>query len=71
MSELGCYWVAEIVRTIGQRRQPEAISRSGLLEFGFGRAGLGGDDSWGYNHSDKGEGNEKVMHEVVSFVVFS
>jgi len=33
-----------------------------LVDFGFRRTGLGGDNGWGYNHSDKGEGDQEVMH---------
>ena len=33
-----------------------------LLEFGLSVAGLGGDDSRGYNHSDEGEGDKQIMH---------
>lgn len=36
--------------------------RTGLVELGFGGARLGGDDGWGYNHSDEGEGDQEVMH---------
>jgi hypothetical protein len=28
----------------------------------FRRAGEGGDDSWGDNHSDEGEADENIMH---------
>lgn len=35
----------------------------GVVSFG---AGLGGHDGGGYNHSDKGEGDQKVMHGVFS-----
>ncbi len=40
----------------------QGISGDALVELGFGGAGLGGDDGWGNNHSDKGEGDQEVMH---------
>ena len=33
-----------------------------LLEFRLSVAGLGGDDGWGYNHSDEGEGDKQIVH---------
>jgi hypothetical protein len=33
-----------------------------LVELGLRGAGLGGDNGWGYYHSDKGEGDQEVMH---------
>lgn len=37
-----------------------------LVELGFRGAGLGGDNGWGYNHSNEGEGYQEVMHGVIS-----
>lgn len=37
-----------------------------LVELGFGAAGFGGDNGWGYNHSNEGEGYQEVMHGVIS-----
>jgi hypothetical protein len=47
---------------IGRRLGMRPGYRTGLVQFGFGGAGLGGDDSWRYNHSDEGEGDQEVMH---------
>jgi hypothetical protein len=33
-----------------------------LVDLGFSAAGLGGDDGWGYNHSDESQGNQNIMH---------
>jgi hypothetical protein len=54
-------------------RNPTATVLAGwvsgkLVELGFGSAGLGGDNCWGYNHSNEGEGDQEVMHGVVSLV---
>ena len=32
----------------------------------LGRRGLGDNDSWGNDHSDKGEGDQEIMHWSVS-----
>jgi hypothetical protein len=29
-----------------------------LVELGFGAAGFGGDNGWGYNHSDESKGDQ-------------
>jgi hypothetical protein len=33
-----------------------------LVELGFSVAGLGGNNGWGYNHSNESEGDEQIMH---------
>ena len=42
------------------------LVESELVELRFSAASLGGDDGWGYNHSDEGEGDEQIMHGVKS-----
>jgi hypothetical protein len=32
------------------------------VKLGFSIARFGGDNGWGYNHSDKREGDEQIMH---------
>ena len=39
--------------------------KKSLVDFAFGRAGLGGDNGGGYDHSDECEGDQDIMHWVI------